>query len=192
MNKHAHVGAVPGCPTELFERAVVLSPGVRVAAGVELDRGYTKILCAVESSQIRIDEQAHSGSRLIQLANGLAEPGIRSAQIQTPLGGDLLPALGDECGLIGAEPAGKSNDIWTGGELEIEDRDFGPQAFDVAVLNMPPVLTQVSSDPVGTRLLAEQGGFQRVRLISLPGFPEGGHVIDVDVQPHRRHCPPLP
>src|SRR4051812_26783915 len=165
MHEEAHVAGVSGRPAKLIEREGILSPGVCVPASMELDGGDPQVLGGIERAEIGIEEQADSDATLIQLADGVSDPGMRAAQIKTPLGGDLLTSFWDQCGLVGAKPAGKGAQVRAGGELEIEQRNGGAQPLDVAVLNMPTIFPKVRGEAVGPGLLAEQRGRDRIRLV---------------------------
>jgi hypothetical protein len=110
-------------------------------------------------------------------------------EVETALGRDLLPLLGNQCRLVGMEPAGKRENLLTGGELQVEHRGDPPaQRLDVRVLDVPAILAEMGRDAVGARPLGEQRGGDGIGLIGPPGLPDGRDVIDIDVEPHRCHC----
>ena len=113
-----------------------------------------------------------------------------AAEVEPALGGDFLAALRNERGLIGTEPAGDADDLGAGRELDIEHPDGGAHPLQVVILDVPAVLPKVSRDAVGARGFAEARRLEGVGLIGSPCLPHRGHVIHVDVEPHRRrHCP---
>ena len=73
VDEESHVGRVPRGATQLVERGIALAPGVRVATGVQLDRGHAEVLGGVERGGLGVDEQAHPGAGLVQPSNGLAQ-----------------------------------------------------------------------------------------------------------------------
>jgi hypothetical protein len=48
---------------------------------------------------------------------------------------------------------------------------------------MAPVFTEMGRDSVGTGPFTENGGGNGIGLRTPSGLPDGGHVIDVHVQP---------
>ena len=57
------------------------------------------------------------------------------------------------------------------------------------ILDVPAVLAQMRRDTVRAGRLAEERGLEGIGLIGAAGLPNGGDVIDVDVEPHLcRHC----
>jgi hypothetical protein len=113
------------------------------------------------------------------------------AQIEAALGRDLLPALRYQRGLVGSEPAGDLHDLRAGGQLHVEHPDRGPQPLQVVIMDMAPVLPQMRGDAVRAGGLAEARGLHRIGLDGPPSLAHRGHVIHVDVEPHRRRrrCP---
>jgi hypothetical protein len=59
---------------ELLQGGVAGAPGVRIAAGVELDRRDTEVLGGVENGGIGVDEEADADPGLVQTADGLTQP----------------------------------------------------------------------------------------------------------------------
>ena len=114
---------------------------MRVAPCVELDRGYAEILRSIERPEIGVNEEADSGSHLLQLADRLAQLGTGTAQVQASLSGDLLPSLRDQRSLVRSEPAGHGDDVRAGGELQIEHLDRSRQALDISILDVAPILS---------------------------------------------------
>ena len=67
----------------------------------------------------------------------------------------------------------------------LSTRTAGASALDVVVLDVAAVLAQVDGDAVGAGRLAQPRGLERIGLVGAACLPDGGHVIDVDVQPLR-------
>ena len=65
----------------------------------------------------------------------------------------------------------------------------GREPLDVVILDVPAVLAQMHRDAVRAGRLAEARGLERIGLVGAARLPNGGDVIDVDVEPHLcRHC----
>jgi len=47
---------------------------------------------------------------------------------------------------------------------------------------MPPILPQMSRDPIGSSQNRQMGSPDRVGMGAAPGIPDGGDVIDVDAE----------
>lgn len=60
--------------------------------------------------------------------------------------------------------------------------DNGCNAFDVGVLNVSSVLSQVCGDAIRARRLTHNGGRDWIGLDRAPGLTNRRHVIDVNVQ----------
>ena len=77
-----------------------------------------------------------------------------------------------------------------GGELHVEHAHRGAKPLQIVVLDVATILAEVRGDPVGAGRFAQPRGLDRVGLVGAASLPDGGHVVHVDVEPHRcRHCP---
>jgi hypothetical protein len=189
VDEESHIGRVARRPAQLVERPVVLAPAVRVAARVQLDRRHAEVLGCVQGGKLRVDEEADPDPRLVQPANRVAQPRTGAAQIETALGGDFLSPLGHQGRLIRPEPAGQLDDLRAGGELQVEHPDGRGQALDVVILDVAPVLAQVDRNAVRARRFAQRGRLERIGLVGPSRLTHRGHVVDIDVEPDRHHCP---
>jgi hypothetical protein len=87
---------------------------------VELDGRDAEVLGGVYGAQIGIDEEADTRAGLFQAPDGLSQLGLRPAEIEAALGGDLLPPLGHKRGLVRLQPAGQGHNVRAGCELQVE------------------------------------------------------------------------
>src|SRR5205085_9154507 len=62
--------------------------------------------------------------------------------------------------------------------------DRATQQLDVAILNVAAIAAQMNGDSLRARELANHGGGDRIGLVALPRFADGGDVIDVDCETH--------
>ena len=71
------------------------------------------------------------------------------------------------------------------GHLHIQVRGYGPaEHFDIAVLNVSPVATQMDCNSLRPGQLAQHRGGNRIRLVALAHLADGGDVIDVHGKTH--------
>ncbi len=67
-----------------------------------------------------------------------------------------------------------------GGHLQIElGTDEFPQEAKVAILNMPPIFSEVDNDAIGARQFNQHGSGKGIRINSPTGLPQCGHMVDV-------------
>ena len=186
---------MPGHPRQLLERLRTGAPAVGVPAGVELDRGHAERRRGLDRGGFRIDEERDPDPRRGEPRDGLGEPRVVPGQIEPALGGHFLAALRHQGGLVRPEPADHRDDVGRQRQLRVEHRPHrGRQGLQVPVVDVPAVLAQMRGDAVGPGRLAKWDRGGGVRLIGPAGLPDGGDVIDVDVQPHgdsllRRRAP---
>jgi len=78
---------------------------------------------------------------------------------------------------------GDADHLGSARHFEIQYGGDAPrQSLDVVVLNVAPVLSEVSGDPIRAGLLAEQSCGDRIGLGGATRLPDRRHVIDIDVQ----------
>ena len=157
--------------------------GVGIGAGVQLHERRAHGGHRVELGRVGVDEQAHEAAGLGQRGHGLPQAGTLLHAVEASLGGHLGALLGHDAEGLGAGGQREPEHLGVEGALQVEERaQLGPQAADVVVLHVAAVLAQVAGDPVGARSLARQRPGHRVREGLLPGLPQGGDVVDVDVE----------
>jgi hypothetical protein len=54
--------------------------------------------------------------------------------------------------------------------------------MDIRILDVAAIFPEVGRNTVGAGLLAEGRRGDRIRIGAPPGLPDGGHVVDVDVE----------
>ena len=190
MDEESHVRRVTGRAPKLVERLIAPAPRIGVAAGVQLHRRDAEILGGVQRGRVRIHEEADPDAGLVEPADGLAQPAAGALEIEAALGSDLLPLLGDQGGLVGTEATGERHDLGAGRQLHVEHPHRRSHPLQIMILDVAAVLPKVRRDAVGAGRLAEERSLQRIGFVGAAGLPHRGHVVHVDVQPHRRrHCP---
>ena len=100
--------------------------------------------------------------------------------IEPAFGGHLFAFLWNERDLVGLHAAGDRNHLGGNRSLEIELHLHGlPQDLKIAILNMPPVLSQMDRDAIGATELGHRRPPNRIRLDGLSSLPDGGDMVDV-------------
>src|SRR6185437_4294015 len=176
---------MPRCFLELDERPRVLPPGVGIPPGMKLDGRHTQARRAVDGAGIGINEEGDADVGVLEAADGTRQTAVARLDREPPFGGDFLPALRHQRGLVGAEPGGDPDDLGTRGQLEIEGQaGAGGERLDVRVLNVAAVFAKVDGNAVGTPGERVGRGADGIRLIRFPRFADGRDVINVDVEAH--------
>ena len=138
---------------------------VGVTPGVQLDSGRAQLDGGFDLFGIGIDEKSNVDARVAAARHGLGNAIALADNVEAPLGGQLLPAFGDERDLVGLELEGQGDDARLDRQFQVQaNLDGLPQQAEVAVLDVAAVLTQVDGDPVGPAELGQHGGPDRVGL----------------------------
>ncbi len=118
-----------------------------------------------------------------QARDRLPELRFLRRDVETALGGDLVPAFGDQHRHLGLDPARDADHFVGGGHLEVQP-DVGQlaQAPHVLVLDVAPVLAQVHGDAVGAAQVRLDRRPDRVGLVSAARLAHRGDVVDVDAE----------
>jgi hypothetical protein len=59
------------------------------------------------------------------------------------------------------------------------------------ILNVTAIFAQMDGDAISACRLAEGRRLDRVGLVGASRLPDGGHMVDIDVEPERCHCSAL-
>ena len=179
------LAGMPRCLLKLDERPRVLPPGVGIPPGMKLDGRHAQARRAVDGAGIGINEERDADVGVLEAADGTRQTAVARLDREPPLGGDFLPALRHQRGLVGTEPGGDPDDLGTRRELEIENQaGAGGERLDVRVLNVAAVFTEVDGDAVGTAGERVGRGADGIGLVRFPRFADGRDVINVDVEAH--------
>src|SRR6476620_6753667 len=165
-----------------FGRALV-AYGMSITAGVKFDDRRAKPDRCSDLRLGRLDEQADAYARLAQLVDEWSEMVVLARGIEAAFRRALLSPLGHDAGRVRAVSKRDRQHLVGRGHLEVQrQRDLGHQSVDVAVGDVTPVLAQVCSDAVGTRVGGNMCGADRVRMVAAARVPDGRDVIDVDAE----------
>ena len=135
----------------------------------------------------RIDEHAHANAASVESLHRRHQLGLVRDEIESALGRDFLALFRNETDFIRHDTQREVDDLGGVSHLEIEFRhERFAQTFDVAILNVTPVRTQMRGDPVRTGALADARDRDRIRLAvfrfrhrGVTRLPQCGDVIDV-------------
>jgi hypothetical protein len=137
--------------------------------------------CAFDLYLDGIDKQAHMNAVGLQASHRFCHFALIRDDIQTSLGGQFFALLRDEAGIGRPQALGKRDHRWHNSHLQIYfGLDFVPQPFDIAFLNVPPILAQMYSNSIGAGFLGKQRRFHGIRIFREPGLAHGRHVIDIN------------
>ena len=122
-----------------------------------------------------------------QLPDGLLDVARVQHDVQPALGGQLVAPLRHQRHLMRLHRLRDAHHLRRRRHLDVEMRGHrARQNLDVAILNVPPVAAQMDGDPLRARQLADDRRRDRIRLVALARFTDGGDVIDVDGETHAR------
>jgi hypothetical protein len=109
-----------------------------------------------------------------------------ASHVEAAFGREFLALFRDERDHVRLYGQGNFGHGLIGGHLQIElgANEF-PQKAKIAVLNMPPVFSEVDDNAVGAGQFHQHGGGKRVRVGSTTGLPQRGHMVDI--HPKSRH-----
>jgi len=148
---------------------------------MNFDRVSPGPFCAFDLCLDGIDKQAHMSAAGSQASHRFCHFGLMRDDIQASLGGQFFALLRDEAGIGRPQALGKRDHRWRDGHLQIYfGLDFVPQAFDIVLLNVPPILAQMYGNSIGAGFLGKQRRFHRIRIFSEPGLAHRRHVIDIN------------
>lgn len=172
----------PGCFAQRGERCGITRM-VGEVAGVELDRVGADLLRHAHGRFVGTYEQTGADSRLPQRRDRALDSGRVLHDVQSALGGHFLATLRDQGHLVRPSGDRDRHHLVGAGELEVEvGPDRGPEDPDVGVLDVAAVFPEVGGDPVHADFLADQGGLNRVGLVSTSRLPERRDVVDVHIK----------
>ena len=156
---------------------------VREVARMELDGVRAYLLRHAHGRIVRADEQACADTGFPQGGDRTLDSRRVLHDVEAPLGGHFLAALGDESYLIGLCGDRDCDHLIGAGELEVEiGADGGAENSHIGVLDVAAVFPEVGGDPVHADFLADQGGLDRVRLVSTSRLPERRDMVDVHIK----------
>src|SRR5262245_55975498 len=106
-----------------------------------------------------------------------------SDNIQTTFGGKFAPLFGHKACVVGGEFDGKFDHLRRRCHLEIDlGRRALPQSAHIALLKMPPVLSQMKCDSIRTGLFGHQRSGDGIGNIDAAGLTHRRDMINVDAE----------
>jgi hypothetical protein len=154
---------------------------IAICPGMNFDCMSAGSFCALDLLLDRIDEQADVNAATLQRSYRLCHFGLMCDGVQPALGGELFPFLRHEASISRPPSLGKGHHCRGHGHLQINlSFNFGTQLFNVTLLNVPAIFTEVHGYPVGTGLFCKQRRFDRIWMFRAPRLSHRCDVIDVD------------
>lgn len=156
---------------------------IRVLARVKLDRTGADSARHRHRGRIGPDEQARPDSSLAQFGHRALHALSVGDHIEATFGCYLLATLGNERHLIRMDGDCDGDHLVGAGKFQIEvAANRGAQTSDVRILDVPAILPQVRSDPIGADRLADHGGLDRIRLIAAPRLSKCRDVVNIHIK----------
>jgi hypothetical protein len=130
-----------------------------------------------------IDKERHGNPSIVEPAYCLSRGGSMRQDVEAALGGDFLPAFGNERHLIRLDPAGDIDHLRCNRAFQIEfDLHRASQHLQIPVLDVASVLAEVHGDCIGTAQLGQGGGPHRIGLHRVSGLTDRGDVININAE----------
>jgi hypothetical protein len=156
---------------------------IREFTGVELDRIGADLFGHPHRGFVGADEKAGPDAGLTERRHGTLDPACMRNHVEAALGGHFLSPLRDQGDLVRPRSDRYSYHLVSTGELEVEVCPDGrTENPDVGILDMTAIFPEMGGDPVDADFLADQGGLDRVWLVTTASLPESRDVVDVDVK----------
>jgi hypothetical protein len=159
---------------------VAAREGVSAAIAVHAGHGLTAGNVAPVAA---IDEKARANSRFFQSRNGMLHSCRFAEHIETAFGSNLFTLFGHERDLLWSRA--KRNVYHFVGtrcfEIEV-GCNGGGECFDVRVLYVTSIFSQMRGDSICASELAHRSSFDRRWLGTTPGLSERRDMIDVYVE----------
>ena len=157
-------------------------------AGVNLDRGSPDSRRRLDLAGVGGNEKRNPDAGRDQLRHDGSEQIVLCASIEPALGRQLLAPLGHQAGRVRLRPQRHGGHLVGCRHLEIERLgDFGLEADDVGVANMPAILAQMRGDPIGSGRDGDFGRLDRIGVRAAASISYGRDVIDIDPEPEMRN-----
>ena len=137
----------------------------------------------VDLGGVGVEEQTHRQPGVLQFGDGVADLGFVGDGVEAALGREFFTLFRHQHRHVGRQVRGEVAHRGGRGHLQVEPglHDL-PQRAHVPVLDVAAVLPQVHGDPRGAAQFRQHGGVDGVGFRPQPGPPDGGDVVDVDVQ----------
>ena len=156
---------------------------MRIAAGVQLDRGHTELLRLFDRRPGGIDEETHADTRVGQRLDCVFDARGLADNVESTFGGDLFAALRHQCHLLRLETTRYLQHFRYARRLEVEvGAHTFFQSLDIGVLNMASVLPQMSRYSIRPCRFTDRRRLNGIRLLRAPSLPQRGDVVNIDIE----------
>jgi hypothetical protein len=156
---------------------------IGVAPGVQFDSVHAQAERRLDLHRLGIKKQRDLDPGGPAPVHGFGNPALMRNDVEAAFSRQLLTPFGNEGDLIGTHLHGQGDNRRIGGELEVKPHLHGlAEQPQVAVLDMPAILSQVNGNPVSTTKLCKGGSPHWVWLQSASRLPESRNVIDIHTQ----------
>lgn len=173
-----------GGPSKPCQFGAFLSePGVGVSARVKLHRVGPQFFGRFDLSKPGVDKKADLNPLPPETRNDPLKDLSFSDDIESALGRNFTPPLGDHTNFFGLEAERNFHNFRVKGHLQIKrPADRLLQAPQIRILNVPAVFPQVDCNSIRSAPHRLPGRFKRVGPFAPPGLAKRRHVIDIHTQ----------
>ena len=166
---------------------VALDHCLTISARMEFDDWRAELAGGVHHLDFRLHEEGHADAIALQLLNHGPQMGSSANDVEPPFGRPFLTLFRHEAAGMGVDAGRDLDHFRSRRHLEIErHEELALQPFHVLIADVPPVLTQVRSDPIGSGQHGHMGGPDRVRIDAPTGVPDGCNMVDIDAEAQRK------
>jgi hypothetical protein len=161
----------------------LLSPEMRVAAGVEFDDRRAQPDRGRDLGRVGLDEQADADAGLAQFIDIISQVVVLAGGVEPAFGGPLLALLGNQARGVGTVAQRDFEHLLGRRHFEVE-RDFEPrhERVDIGVGDVAPILAQMGGDAVGAGRRRGQRGADRIGMQASPRVPDRRDMVDIDAE----------
>ena len=157
---------------------------------MELDEVCGDFMRGSDMAEVRLDEQAHGNSSVMQHPDDLLEAVFMSGDVEPALRREFLAFFRDKCDQIRLDCQCDLSHRLVRRHFHVELRpdQFAEQA-KVAVLDVPAILPQMHDDAVCAGQLDQHRRGERVRIVSATRLPQCSDVIDIYTESGHKEPP---
>ncbi len=177
------------CPADLVQLGLdirvllfllVFMKGMGIGAGMYFTDIEAAGMGSFHLGFLSVDEGADPDATLLQGIDDLLEFVEPAHDIESTLGRDLLPTLGDQHGHVGPCPQRDINHFRGGRNLKVQGNIKGTgQLVEVTVLDVPAIFPEVNRDAVCSSKARLPGSLDWIRFPGPSGLADSGNVVDV-------------
>jgi len=152
---------------------------------MDFNIGRPSGFCGLQLPEIGDDEQRNTHPGICQKHAGVLDAPEMLEHIETAFCGELEASFRNQAGMLWAYALCKLQHLPGGRQFKIHrNMQFPAQHYDIFVLNVPAVFTQVQRNGVGPCFFRKQRRLDRIGISGPTRLPQRGNVIDVNTQPY--------